>query len=99
MIPCFGSFEGAGVHSLLRQALSASTTGHGGAISVTEQSSATSSGDDRSLCYPTGSQPLRRLGSPGSRKLLWSRATAAAVTHLLRPRRSRPLLRSRTVGI
>ena len=60
-------------------------TGHGGAISGTEQSSATSSGDDRLLCYPTESQLLRRLGSRGSRKLRWSRATAAVVTPLLWP--------------
>ena len=32
MIRCFGSFEGAGVHPLLHRALSAQTTGHGGAI-------------------------------------------------------------------
>jgi hypothetical protein len=59
MIRCFGSFEGAGVHPLLHRALSAS-----------EQSSATSGGDYRSTSYPTGSQLLRRLGSPGNRKLL-----------------------------
>ena len=40
----FGWFEGAGVRPLLRRALSASTTGPGGAISGTERSSATSSG-------------------------------------------------------
>ena len=84
---------------LLRRALSASTTGLGGAISGTEQSSATSSGADRSLSCPTESRPPRRPGSRGSRKLPCSRVTAAAVTPLQRPRHFRTLPRSPTVGI
>src|SRR4030081_2927883 len=71
MIRCFGWFEGAGVHPLLHRALSASTIGHGGAISITEQSSATR-GATTEHFFPRKSQPQRRPGSRGSRKLLWS---------------------------